>query len=158
MGLYSVDPDGSDNYRWTHPGDSIVFSCPTCSSDSDTLFGLTYRRSDMCLAAYYPGDTAVTSIFECGYTYLRSVKPSPDTRYIAFNSTSEKDRSKSALYLFDRSDGSIRLLDTVRTESFDFSPDGLHIVYSDLWTTGGLRVVNLRTGKHLQLTSPREDS
>ena len=158
MGLYSVNPDGSGHYRWSGPDNLISFWTPSCSSDSDTLFGRTFRPSDYCLAAYYPGDTAVTSVFECGYTWLHIVKPSPDGQFIAFLSTSENDRSKVVLYLLDRSDGSIRPFESVRAESFDFSPDGLHIVYSNPFDTGALKVVDLRTGEQIQLTSPREES
>lgn len=152
MGLYSMTPDGSEVTRWTMPGDSIVFSIPSCFSDSDTLVGRTHRSADLCLALYYPGDSTLADTLVCGYSWLWTARSSANHRFVAFNTTEGSGSGKLGLYLLDRNEGQVTLVDSVESEGLDVSPDGSMIVYTDLSISGGLKIYDIGTKEYRQLT------
>lgn len=154
MGIYSMNPDGSDQVRRTHPDGQVVFTAPNCFPDSDTLSGYSVRDDGRCIALYYPGDQELFSVPKCGFLWLWAVKMSPGKRYIAFNANLT-DVNEIHLYVIDRTGGSLRALVEDKTGDFAFSPDGERIVFPDFGETRGLQIVDVETGEVTQLTPGR---
>jgi len=129
-GLYSMQPDGSSLHRWTWP-DSFVVEGPSCFPTSDSLTIYTYRGAQYCLGIHHPGDTNISAILECGFSWLESSRMSPDASWIAFNANYSGD-PESNLYLYNRTDQTLEKLNTKASEGMDFSPDGSQLVHADL--------------------------
>ncbi|HUU45618.1 MAG TPA: hypothetical protein VM118_07760 [Acidobacteriota bacterium] len=161
-GVYSMRPDGTDLARWTWP-DSFVVEWPSCFPYSDTLSVYTTRGTDHCLAVYHPGDTVITAILKCGFSWFGPSRVSPDGSLIAFNAAYRGGPGPN-LYLFNREDQSVEQLNTKASEGMDFSPDGSQLVHADLGIvyedpryadhrgTRGLQIINLADRSVRQLT------
>lgn len=161
-GLHSITPMGSDFHQWPWSDHSGI-AFPSCFPAGDSLSVYTIQNSRYCIAVQYPEDTLITTILECGFSWLESSRVSPDQSLIAFNAAYPGD-PESNLYLFSRSSQSLEKLNSKASEGMDFSPDGTRLVHADLGVvydeprladrrgSRGLQIINLADRSVRQLT------
>lgn len=139
-GVFAVGGDGGISTR-VAPSDLAITSID-CSEDGDTL-ACVQIGTDYCLSVYALNDSIIGDTVICGLAYADHVEISPDRSTLYFFGRPASG-AELGLYSITRASSYVSYLANGYT--FDISPDGVSLVYSDAANTKKLRLINLESG------------